>query len=162
MKNESSTHTFPQRFHAGWRKVCEKVKMFFKPITDKISPVWNKTAPARRKISSFCSETWKWAYRLRSILLSIPVVVVAIILAIGNMATLPASVMIAYPAVYSGVLLFQEIMVSKSLAVFVPLVITAFCLLMMLFSKRPAFCWLVSVFSLLVPIFLRVAVILPA
>ena len=127
----------------------DKVKSFFQSIGNGLKSFWNKTAPFRNKLMSI----WRWAYRLRNILLTVPVAVCAVILAVMNMAKLPENVMISWPVVRDGMLLIQDVMISKLLAVFVPLTITAFCLLMVIASKRMVYPWLISVFSLILPLF---------
>ena len=92
-----------------------------------------------------------WIYRLRSILLAIPVMVAAILLAIRNISRLPAEVGLTLDA--SGE--FTDL-ISRNLAVLGPLVITAICLLMMFCSKRVLYPWLISIFSLILPILLWV------
>lgn len=91
--------------------------------------------------------TARWAYKLRSILLSIPVGVVALALAVRNLTQLPAEV---------GVFLLSDgqyqWMINRGMAAFVPLVITAVCLVMMFLSKKVLYPWLISVFSLVLPL----------
>lgn len=89
----------------------------------------------------------RWIYRLRSPLLAIPVAVTAIILAIRNFALLPAKV--GFDLQSTGEF---SVMMDKPLAVLIPVVLTGVCLLLMAFSKRVVYPWLVSLFSLLVPI----------
>ena len=91
----------------------------------------------------------KLLYRLRSVFLAIPVAVAAVILAIRNAAMLPAQVGIDMQP--SGEFMY---LIDKSVAVLVPLAITGFCLLLTFFTKRVTYPWLVSVFSLLLPIVL--------
>ena len=134
---------------------------FFKNMGNSIKGAWNNSASAREKFVAFCSATGKWTYKLRAVVLALPIVVISIILAVSNMATLPAAVAISLPNVVNGILVFQEVMVSKILAVFIPLLVTAFCLLLMFLSKRISFPFLVSVFSLILPIFFNVAAVLP-
>ena len=132
-----------------------------KNMGQKIREAWNNSASARGKIASFCSATGKWTYKLRAFVLAIPIVAIAVILAVSNMATLPAAVAIGLPNIVNGILVFQEVLVSKILAVFIPLLVTAFCLLMMFLSKRISFPFLVSLFSLILPIFFSIAAKLP-
>jgi hypothetical protein len=132
-----------------------------KNMGQKIRGAWNNSASARGKIASFCSATGKWTYKLRAFVLAIPIVAIAVILAVSNMATLPAAVAIGLPNIVNGILVFQEVLVSKILAVFIPLLVTAFCLLMMFLSKRISFPFLVSLFSLILPIFFSIAAKLP-
>ena len=132
-----------------------------KNMGQKIREAWNNSASARGKIASFCSATGKWTYKLRAFVLAIPIVAIAVILAVSNMATLPAAIAIGLPNIVNGILVFQEVLVSKILAVFIPLLVTAFCLLMMFLSKRISFPFLVSLFSLILPIFFSIAAKLP-
>lgn len=132
-----------------------------KNVGNRIKAAWNNSASGRERFVSFCTATGKWTYKLRSLVLAIPVVVIAILLAVSNMATLPAAVPISVLWFSNGTMIFPELMVSKILAVFIPLLITAFCLLMMFLSKRVSFPFLVSLFSLIVPIFFSIAAKLP-
>jgi hypothetical protein len=137
------------------------MKQMLKNMGQKIRGAWNNSASARGKIASFCSATGKWTYKLRAFVLAIPIVAIAVILAVSNMATLPAAIAIGLPNIVNGILVFQEVLVSKILAVFIPLLVTAFCLLMMFLSKRISFPFLVSLFSLILPIFFSIAAKLP-
>ena len=139
----------------------KKVLDFFKNIGRKIKSAWNNSASARGKIAAFFTATGKWTYKLRGVVLAIPIVVISVILAVSNMATLPAAVAIGLPNIVNGILVFQEVMVSKILAVFIPLLVTSVCLLLMFLSKRISFPFLVSVFSLILPIFFSIAAKLP-
>ena len=134
---------------------------FFTNMGARIKGAWNGSASARGKFAAFCSATGKWTYKLRGVVLAIPIIVISIILAVSNMATLPAAVAVGLPGFVNGVLVFQEVMVSKVLAVFIPLLVTAFCLLLMFLSKRISFPFLVSLFSLILPIFFSIAAKLP-
>ena len=88
-----------------------------------------------------------WTFRLRSILMAIPVTVAAIMLALQNIGRLPAEVGLTLDT--SGE---YTVMISRNLAVLGPLGITAVCLLMMFCSKRVTYPWLISIFSLILPI----------
>ena len=90
-----------------------------------------------------------WAYELRSILLSVPVVIGAIWLAVYNSANLPEIVGLDLQA--SGE---YAILVDRSIAVLGPLAVTAVCLLMVFISRRVVYPWLISVFSLILPVLL--------
>ena len=100
--------------------------------------------------------TGRWAYKLRSILLSIPVAVVALALAVRNLTQLPTEV---------GINLLSngeyQWVISRGVAAIVPLVITAVCLVMMFLSKKVLYPWLVSVFSLALPLVLWLSNIFP-
>ena len=90
---------------------------------------------------------WKWIYRLRSVFLAIPVAAVAVILAIHNQAMLPD--MVGFSLQASGEFAY---LVSKSIAVLGSLAVTAVCLLMTFCSRKVLYPWLISVFSLVLPL----------
>lgn len=90
---------------------------------------------------------WKWAYRLRSVILAVPVALGAVILAIHNQARLPDMVGLNLQA--SGE---YAMMVGKGIAVLGPVAVTAVCLLMMFCSRKVLYPWLISLFSLALPI----------
>lgn len=86
---------------------------------------------------------WKWAIRLRSIPLAIPVIVVMVILALRSAAVLP------------DVMLIGTYELTKDVAVFGPVIATSVCLLMMFISKRVVYPWVISLFTLALPIFIQ-------
>ena len=102
------------------------------------------------------TATWKMVYRLRSVILAIPVAVGAVFLAIHNQAKLPDMVGINIQA--SGE---YAQMVSKSVAVLGPLALTAVCLLMVFCSKKVLYPWLISLFSLVLPLLVYITNIFP-
>ena len=108
-----------------------------------------ETPEERKTAGEKFQSVGKLLYRLRSVFLAIPVAVAAVILAIRNAAMLPAQVGIDMQP--SGEFMY---LMDKSVAVLVPLAITGFCLLLTFFTKRVTYPWLVSVFSLLLPIVL--------
>ena len=54
-----------------------------------------------------------------------------------------------------------EFLIIRGLAVLAPLVVTGICLLMMWISRRTIYPWLISIFSLVLPILLIVTNIFP-
>lgn len=87
-----------------------------------------------------------WIYRLRKIFMAVPVVVLAIRIAVANMERLPE---------YVGLNLQSSgefaMMVTRSYAVFGPLCVTGFCLLLMFCSRKALFPWIISIFTLVLP-----------
>jgi hypothetical protein len=92
---------------------------------------------------------WKWIYRFRSLLLAIPVVIASVILAIYNTIKLPAVVGINMQS--NGE---YAMAVAKAVAVLGPFALTTVCLLLMFCSKKVLYPWLISVFSLVLPLIL--------
>lgn len=99
---------------------------------------------------------WTWVFRLRSVGLAIPVAAVAVSLAVYNEATLPAQVGIDLQATGE-----YAQMVAREVAVLGPLALTALCLLLMFASRRVVYPWLISIFSLALPILILITNIFP-
>ena len=99
---------------------------------------------------------WKWVYRLRSVILAVPVALGAIILALHNHANLPETVGINIQATGE----YAET-VSRSVAVLGPLAVTAVCLLMVFCSRKVLYPWLISLFSLVLPLLIYITNIFP-
>ena len=112
-----------------------------------------KSGQKLKDVGTVLALTFRWAYKLRSLVLSIPVAVVALALAVRNLAQLPPQV--------SFQLLEHQFVISKGIAVCMPAAITAVCLCMMLLSKKMLYPWLISVFSLVLPIALWFTYLFP-
>lgn len=95
--------------------------------------------------------------KLRGILLSIPVLLAAIVLAVENSKRLPETVGINLLA--NGE---YQWMVAREAAVRWPILFTALCLVMVLCSKKVVYPLLISVFSLVIPILIWVTNVFPA
>ncbi|MBE6923621.1 MAG: hypothetical protein E7466_00065 [Ruminococcaceae bacterium] len=118
-----------------WNLICVKTK-----------PFRTTTGKVLRKIASFLQITWSYLYRLRTVFMAVPVSIAAIVLALQNMARLPDSV---------GIWLLSNgefyMLVPKELAVIAPVAVTAFCILLVLLSKKALYPWLISIFTLILP-----------
>ena len=122
----------PETKNAGfWQKI--------QPGLKKIGDIWNK-------ICKVCGAICDWLFKLRKILMTIPVVVAAIYLAKMNMEKLPE--MVGLGLLDSGEFAY---VVSRQDAVYGPLILTGACLLMMIFSRKTVYPWLISIFTLVVP-----------
>lgn len=119
-----------------------------------------KTAGTQNKEKKSFKEVmkviWMWTYRLRSVILSIPVAIGAILLAIYNRDHLPETVGINIQS--SGV--FAQT-VEKNVAVMGPLAVTAVCLLMVFCSRRVVYPWIISIFSLALPVLIYFTNVFP-
>ena len=85
-------------------------------------------------------------YRLRKVIMTIPVVYYAIVFGVYNAKYLPDRVGLVLQS--NGE--FAQT-VSRGLAVMGPLGLTAACLLLMFCSRRTLYPWLISIMSLLLP-----------
>ncbi len=115
---------------------------------------WNawmeKIRPGAEAAGRVLTFIGTWAFRLRKILLAVPVLVAAIWLAVQNLKLLPEQV---------GINLLSTgefaATISRGLAVVGPLGVTAVCLLLMVASRRTVYPWLISIFTLVLPLLLR-------
>ena len=96
-------------------------------------------------------------YRLRKVFLAIPVVYLALKLAVYNLNHLPEQVGVNLQS--SGA--FAN-MISRQVAVMTPLGVTAACLVLMFASRKALYPWAVSLFTLLLPILLLISNLYPA
>lgn len=89
----------------------------------------------------------KWGFQIRTVLMTLPVAVIAVLEAIWNTAALPAKV--GFDLQSNGQFAST---VPKIAAVVGPLAVTASCLLLVYCSKRTVYPWLISIFSLALPL----------
>ena len=122
----------------------------------KLSQWWKqfKEKEATQKVIAFFKKvcfvlklTLKWAYKLRSLVMSIPVFVCAGALAIRNARLLPD--MVGVNILANGE---YQWFISRGAAVLIPFAVTTVCLLLMLISKKTLYPWLISLFSLVLPL----------
>ncbi len=98
-------------------------------------------------IGNFLRSVGEWIFKLRKIILSVPVIWFSISLALNNLSQLPDLVGLNLQA--SGA---YALTISKGLAVVGPLGISAACLLLMLCSRKVLYPWLISMFTLILPV----------
>lgn len=96
-------------------------------------------------------------YRLRSIFLAVPVIIVALRLAAYNSEHLP--LMVGLDLQTTGE--FAKT-ISREMAVTFPLFLTGGCLVLTFLSKKTLYPWLISVFSLVIPVLLLLTNMYPA
>lgn len=129
---------------------------FIDAFMEKWNDLVERSAPAREKakeiwsvISEKLGSFWNYIMKFKKLFLCIPVAIFAIILAIRNLLSLPAHVGISLNA--DGGFAYEMV---RELAVFSPLLVTGLCLLFVFMSKRTLTPWLVSVFSLVLPLWI--------
>lgn len=96
-------------------------------------------------------------YRLRAIFMAAPVIIIALRLAAYNSEHLPLLVGINLQSTGE----FAKT-ISRSTAVTFPLFITGGCLVMTFLSRRNLYPWLISIFSLAIPVLLLITNMYPA
>lgn len=99
------------------------------------------------RVGSVFAAVIQWAYRLRKIFMTLPVLVCACEIAKHNMEALPE--MVGFDIQATGE--FAQ-MISRETAVYGPLGLTCFCLILVLISRRTVYPWLVSIFTLTLPV----------
>lgn len=137
---------------------------FLTMIEDKWQTFCKNTEPARKKCGSVFRQIgktlkviWSYIYRLRVVILAIPVAVGAIWLALMNMSKLPENVGINLLA--NGEF---SMMVPKLVAVLGPLGVTALCIFLMIGARKTLYPWMISLFSLVLPLLIYVTNVYPA
>ena len=135
---------------------------------DKVRPVFAAIGNFLKVTGSSLYKIGVYMYQLRSILLAAPVAAAALILANQNMKRLPEMVEITKLSINRdaefalfGFLEMTTDVITRDTAVFGPAMITALCLLMMMLSKRTLYPFIISVFSLCLPIILYFFCIYP-
>ena len=117
----------------------------------------DKTVRVLKTTGKVLKEIGKWIFRLRGFFMAIPVAIAALYLAAQNMARLPEEVGINLLA--NGE---YQYLVSRGLAVVGPLVVTGACLVMMFLSRRTVYPWIISIFSLVLPLLIWFTNVFPA
>lgn len=115
-------------------------------FSETVKTVYGKVRTVCDRIGKVIGLVGMWIFRLRKILMSIPVVYLAIRIAAANMKRLPEQVGLNLQS--NGEF---AMMVTRNYAVFGPLCVTGFCLFLMFCSKKTVFPWIISIFTLVLP-----------
>lgn len=99
------------------------------------------------RITTVFGTLINWIFRLRKLFMALPVLYVASELAKHNMENLPETVGFDIQATGE----FAQ-MISRETAVYGPLGLTCVCVILMLVSRRTVYPWLISIFSLVLPV----------
>lgn len=118
-----------ERFRKNAEPTIEKAREIKNNVMDKVVPAWN------------------YVKKFKKLFLAAPVATMALVMAIVNLIKLPA--LVGFGLQGNGEFSFELI---REIAVIAPLAVTAICLLLMFASKRTLTPWMVSLFSLLLPV----------
>ncbi len=135
-----------EQFLEKWRGFCTKAQ-----------PYWSRTVEVFRSGRRQASTIAYWCHRLRKVFYAIPLMLLGIYLARLNLKFLPDMVGVALQN--SGE---YAMMIPKALAVWGPMGLSAGCLLMMFLSRRTLYPWLVTLFTMAVPVLLLLTNMFPA
>lgn len=115
-------------------------------FVQKVRDIWGKVSPVLDRIEEVMTIIFRCIFKLRKLFMAIPVVYLAVRIASANMERLPEAVGLNIQSTGEFAL-----MVTREYAVYGPLGVTAFCLLLMFFSRKTLFPWVISIFSLVLP-----------
>lgn len=115
-------------------------------FSENFKTAYSKVRAVCGKIGACVGQICSWIFRLRKVFMAIPVVYLAIRIAIANMDRLPEAVGLNLQSTGEFAM-----MVTRNYAVFGPLLVTGFCLLLMFCSRKALFPWIISIFSLVLP-----------
>jgi len=113
---------------------------------DKWKPIFSKIYTVYKKVEEVITVIIRVIIKLRKFFMAAPVVYYAVRLAMINMDRLPE--IVGFNIQSNGEF---AAMVSRNYAVFGPLGVTAFCLVLMFCSRKTVFPWIISIFSLVLP-----------
>ena len=119
----------------------------FQELTAQWSEAYKKVKPGLNKTGEVLSLIGLWMWRLRKFLLAVPIVWLAIYLARLNYSLLPEMVGIDLQTTGE-----YARMITREAAVYGPMAVTAVCLLMMFLSRKTLYPWLISQFSMPLPL----------
>lgn len=130
-----------------------------KTVSRKVSTSSKNTASTRSKKSgqSTVKTIMHYLWAFRGIVISVPVLLYAVGQAFRNASVLPEKVGMDLQATGEF-----AVTIGRPTAVIVPLLITMGCIILTCFTKRPLFPWLISIFSLVLPVLIWVINIYPA
>ena len=126
-------------------------------MREKVSPVMKNIGKFFRKTMDILALIWRYIARFKRIIIAIPVAIGAVYMALWNMDRLPAKVGLGLQL--DGTF---DYMIPREIAVLGPIAVTALCLLLMFCSKRTLTPWLVSVFTLVLPIWIWIINVFPS
>lgn len=138
--------SFLDSFAEKWQKISEKAQ-----------PALESTCAFCKRAGESISLVWKYMVKLKKVILAVPVGIGAVWLALKNLTDLPETVGLNLQSDGTFTML-----IVRELAVLGPLAITALCLLLMFGSKRTLTPWLVSVFSLAIPLLILITNTFPS
>ena len=137
--------------------LLEKISYICRPVADKLRPYMKAVGAFLSKVGNVVELVFRNIFKFRKIIAAVPVAVGAVYLALRNETTLSRVVGIGLQE--NGAFSYQ---ILREVAVLVPLMITAMCLLLMFCSRRILTPWVVSLITLLIPIMIWITNVFPA
>ena len=128
-----------------------------KNVNKKTAASGKKSTTKSNEIWSVLKTIWHWIWMFRGAIISLPVLCIAIGQAFKNASRLPETVGLNIQATGE-----YAMTVGRPAAVVLPLLVTIACILLTCFTKRPLFPWLISIFTLVIPVLIWIINIYPA
>ena len=121
----------------------------------KWSQFCQKAGTGLKKTGSILGIIWSWIFKLRKLILAIPVIAATAMLAVRNSERLPEDVELIFftDSAYQSI--------PKNVAVLGPVAITAMCLLLMMCSRKVLYPWIISIFTLILPVVIWLSTMIP-
>ena len=135
----------------------EKLKEKFRAAWEKVAPVFRGIKKVIDAVVNFFKIVGSYLFSIRKPIMAVPVVLAALRLAQYNATNLPEKVGLDLQA--TGEYAF---VISRNAAVLGPLAVTALCLVLMFLSRRTVYPWVISIFSLVLPVLIFVTNAFPA
>lgn len=120
---------------------------YFKIFMEKLRAFWDAVCAFAEKVTTVFGTIGAWIYRLRKIFMAVPVAYAAWQLAVYGQENLPDEVGIGIQATGE----FMQ-MISRDTVVYGCLGLTCICLVLMFLSRRTVYPWVISIFSLVLPV----------
>ena len=134
----------------------DKFMNYWQAFSKTAAPVMQKVGAFMKELGAAFRVVGKLLYRLRKVFLAIPVGWAAVYLAFYNLENLPK--VVGLDLQITGDF---DLQVVRELAVLGPVALTALCLLLMFVSRRTLTPWLVSIFTLALPVLIWFTNIFP-
>ena len=138
-------------------KQMEQLTAKLQELREKTRPWMQKADKGYRKAKAIGKKAWPWIWQGRKILLAIPVVHLMLYFARLNWNVLPEQVGLNLQTTGE-----YAQYITREMAVYGPLGVTAACLVMMFLSRRTLYPWLICLFSMLLPLLILVSNIFPS
>lgn len=135
----------------------EKLKEKFRAAWEKVAPVFRGIKKVIDAVVNFFKIVGSYLFSIRKPIMAVPVVLAALRLAQYNATNLPEKVGLDLQA--TGEYAF---VISRNAAVLGPLAVTALCLVLMFLSRRTVYPWVISIFTLVLPVLIFVTNAFPA
>lgn len=142
------------RYEAIRQKIQDRMNRKASNGTSETGPDQEKPAkPKEKGTGNTFLYICQWVFKLRSVFMAIPVVFAAIVLAIRNSTQLPEKISVYFPSTSAEKVVVKLTELDRGTAVTIPLLITAACIALMCCSRRTVYPWIISIFSLALPLF---------